>query len=176
MRKHAEMKAAAVGGGEASGGSPTAWRTPPAPPKRISPSGLPPSQKHCSPPGCRGRNRSSGGIAPSRVSPRSSVAVGLAAQMQLCSRESVGEQVSGESRQVRIAAGRNDDVTSAHTGHTVANRGERGGQRARCTTSIRLRRAWTRDVHCEADAKRTPSGQRAGGVRRRWTGDGSWGP
>ena len=75
VRAQAEMKAAAVGGGEASGGSPTAWRTPPAPPKRISPSGLPPSQKHCSPPGCRGGNRGSGGIAPSRMSPRSSGAV-----------------------------------------------------------------------------------------------------
>ena len=40
------------------------------------------SHKHCSPPGCRGRNRSSGGMAPSRISPRSSGAVGLAAQVQ----------------------------------------------------------------------------------------------
>ena len=114
------MKAAAVGGGEASGGSPTAWRTPPAPPKRISPSGLPPSQKHCSPPGCRGRNRSSGGIAPSRISPRSSGAVGLAAQVQLCSRESVARQVSGESRQVRIAARK--ERKSVPTGPTVDGR------------------------------------------------------
>ena len=104
VRAQAEMKATAVGGGEASGGSPTAWRTPPAPPKRISPLGLPPSHfaEALLPPRMPGEEPEFG---------RDCSLSNITAQLRCswvgssgaeCSRESVGEQVSGESRHAGI--------------------------------------------------------------------------